>query len=109
VWNSESLCQFVNFLRTVEEDGADEDRFLLASKRVSWIGSSVSLHENIAQVRLVQRGEIDQVPVKGNDYVTVRKMFLYSIFQALVFNGRELSSCLSLAAPLSPKDHIANL
>jgi len=50
VWNSESLGQFVNFLRTVEEDGADEDRFLLASKRVSWIGSSISLYEKIAQV-----------------------------------------------------------
>jgi len=109
VWNSESLGQFVNFLRTVEEDGADEDRFLLASKRVSWIGSSISLYEKIAQVRLVQRGKIDQVSVKGNDYVTVRNIFLYSIFQALFFNGRELSSCLSLSAPLSPKNHIANL
>lgn len=73
VWNSESLGQFVNFLRTVEEDGADEDGFVPASKRVSWIGSSVSLYEKIAQVRCCQRGGNDQVPVKRNEYVTVRK------------------------------------
>lgn len=70
VWNSESLGRFVNFLRTVEEDGADEDGFVPASKRVSWVGCSVSMYEKIAQVRYVQRGGDTQASVKGNDYVT---------------------------------------
>ena len=85
VWNSETLGQFVNFLRTVEED----EGFVPASKWVSWIGSSVSLYEKIAQVRLVQRGGNDQVYVDGNDHVTVSKISLHSIFQATLFNGRE--------------------
>ncbi len=80
VWDSESLSRFVNFLRTVEEDEADEDGFVPASKRVSWIGSSVFLYERIAQVRCFEVGGHDQVSVKENNYVTVRNISLYSIF-----------------------------
>jgi hypothetical protein len=70
VWNSESLGRFVNFLRSVEEDGADPDDVVPACKRVSWIGCSVSMYEKIAQVRCVRRdGDIGE-PVETSDFIT---------------------------------------
>lgn len=71
VWNSESLSRFVHFLKTVEEDDADPEEVVPASKRVSWVGCSVSMYEKIAQVRYVQRSGNVQDSVKVNDdYVT---------------------------------------
>jgi hypothetical protein len=69
VWHSESLGRFVNFLRTIEEDGCDEDGFVPASKRVSWAGSSVSLYEKIAQIRYVQRNGDSEEFVRKDGYV----------------------------------------
>jgi hypothetical protein len=70
VWNSESLGRFVNFLRMTEENGADEDGFVPASKRVSWIGCSISLYEKIAQVRYVQRDGVFGESMIMNDNIS---------------------------------------
>ena len=70
VWNSESLGRFVNFLRMVEEDGDDADGLVPASKRVSWVGSSVSPREKIAQVLYVRKGDVQESVKMSDDYVT---------------------------------------
>ncbi|KAE9366939.1 hypothetical protein N431DRAFT_487398 [Stipitochalara longipes BDJ] len=70
VWNSESLGRFVHFLRTVEEDDADPDEVVPASKRVSWIGCSVSMYEKIAQVRCVRRDGDFEDSVEMSDFIT---------------------------------------
>jgi hypothetical protein len=73
VWNSESLGRFVNFLRMVEEDGDDADGLVPASKRVSWVGSSVSPREKVAQIRYAHRnGDVQESVKMSDDYVTWR-------------------------------------
>lgn len=70
VWNSESVGRFVNFLRMVEEDGDDADGLVPASKRVSWVGCSVSPSEKIAQVLYVRNGDVQESVKMSDDYVT---------------------------------------
>ncbi|KAH7418859.1 hypothetical protein BKA64DRAFT_701349 [Cadophora sp. MPI-SDFR-AT-0126] len=56
-WQSGSIGQWTHRLRVMEERGADEDGVVAESKRILLPGSSISMYQNISQVRWTQWSE----------------------------------------------------